>query len=210
MSASRSILKPFDTVFRPVRKCLSFVFGHGYIDASGNSNPPGNVCLRDRSGKSGRSLQKDRLDSFRDRIRHLCNVEYFGENDRKTIMRVGNDWSLRGENVRFAKNHMDNETSDMSVLNCVMGENSRIPPHYHENVETIYVVGGSYTDPVTGRIYRAGETQTIPAGSIHSLLSDHALLLMMWRPPFGVRPGDGFDGKNAEQYDFALESADKQ
>ena len=59
-----------------------------------------------------------------------------------------------------------------------------IPSHAHaSHHEEVHVISGTMTDMLTGRIYREGETWSIPPNEFHSATFHDCVLILRYHPP---------------------------
>lgn len=89
-----------------------------------------------------------------------------------------------GRNVRAVACSLQSYAVDTTILNVKCDKEALISPHEHDRPERVFVLEGEYTDMVSGITYKAGETQYVPAHQQHGLVSDGALLVVTWQPPF--------------------------
>lgn len=84
----------------------------------------------------------------------------------------------------------DQFSAEKTVYLLRTDNTTRIRRHTHEGAESVLVIIGSMRDPMTGRVYQAGETWQIPEGVVHSVVfeapednSSHGLFMVTVTPP---------------------------
>jgi len=77
-----------------------------------------------------------------------------------------------------------NKPPEITVMNMEFGKGGFTKPHLHDRSQTNYVLLGSYTDGVSGKVYNQGEIQVIQAQQLHSMISDMCLVTATWIPAF--------------------------
>lgn len=75
-------------------------------------------------------------------------------------------------------------TKDITVVNAIYGEGSYLKPHYHDRVEKIYVLDGSYYDEITDKTFYSGDVQIVPAFILHSQKTDYCRATITWKPAY--------------------------
>ena len=85
------------------------------------------------------------------------------------------------ENIEMAIiSHSKDQT--IAVLDCKGF--GHIPSHRHEpTCEVLEVREGTVTHLESGRIYRSGESWTVPPGEFHSAIFQNAVVFITYRPP---------------------------
>lgn len=92
------------------------------------------------------------------------------------------DWQDCGANGFLIKPLLEDETSGIRTWLMKVEAGAYSAPHAHEEIEQIYVLGGTFYDQE--KTYGPGEYIVRAAGAIHSAGSrDGALVLLFYSPP---------------------------
>ena len=107
------------------------------------------------------------------------------ELDQLQVVAVPSEWrELNKRNVYLRLCTLDPVSEDKTILNVVVRSGGDIAPFKSDRELRIVVIEGRYVDPVSGKVYMEGDTQIVPADTLHGLRSDHALLNFIWKPPY--------------------------
>ena len=91
---------------------------------------------------------------------------------------------LEKNNVEIRVCSLSTRTRDKTIANVFMGQGGYIENHVHDRREVIHVMDGAYVDPVTGKVYRSGDRQTVAPLQEHGIRSDYVLLSITWEPAY--------------------------
>lgn len=120
----------------------------------------------------------------------LCDI-VLGTDNGDIVFPLSSDRWYFDEKSRISQrlcslNDMDDH--GITVVNVKMYADTNLEPHTHKSVETVFILSGSYTDPVSGKTFSTGDVQFIPAGTLHGAVStDGCSCVVTWRPPFQKR-----------------------
>ena len=124
-------------------------------------------------------------------IRRLSQVideqpDESGLTPKEAVIRITSDQLDKPDaytNVKLVLCALDNATSeDLTVANCVFEKGGIGPAHRHHNKEHVFVADGAITETVSGKTFLSDESFTIHPYRLHGFTSDHALLVVTWRP----------------------------
>ena len=105
----------------------------------------------------------------------------FEHGHRMTIPMYENCSMMIAENVKISVSS-HSKTQTIACLTC--NGFGFLPLHRHEpTCEVLEVREGVVTHLESGRIYRAGESWTIPPGEFHSATFQNAVVFITYRPP---------------------------
>ena len=91
---------------------------------------------------------------------------------------------LDKNNVEIRVCSLSTRTRDKTIANVFMGQGGYIETHTHDRREVIHVMDGEYVDPVTRKVYRAGDRQIVAPHQEHGIESDYVLLSITWEPAY--------------------------
>jgi quercetin dioxygenase-like cupin family protein len=89
-------------------------------------------------------------------------------------------------NVHMIVCSLNANQENITVVNARFCKGGSIAPHSHDRYETVFVLSGTYRDPIRGVELGPGGVDRIDAGVLHSSQSDDALVTMTWRPAYPV------------------------
>ena len=128
------------------------------------------------------------LNNFLSTVRSANIRMMRAEDDSSIDIPITNDKWVYDEVTGFSQRlcSLDQEDDfNITVINVKVKPGGYLPPHRHQSEEHVYVVAGSYTDPVNKQTFNIGDVQTIPPLTLHASEShDGCLLLVTWQPPF--------------------------
>ena len=135
------------------------------------------------------------LTALRDTARET-KIEIERQNRIATAEMVPQEWreTPSSSAVIMRVCSLDQFTVNQTVANVAVNPfrdstGGEIAVHMHDRFERIFVVEGEYTDPVSNKVYREGETQEIAPRQPHGLKSNFALLFVTWRPAYPRNEG---------------------
>jgi quercetin dioxygenase-like cupin family protein len=79
------------------------------------------------------------------------------------------------------------DNQNMTVVNVIYNKGGYIAPHTHDRVERTYVLDGEYFDQICEKTFKKGDTQEIPANTLHASKSDYCLLTVTWQPAYKLQ-----------------------
>lgn len=98
-------------------------------------------------------------------------------------LKVSQEWSEVYDGVHIIECSIS--TDELTVVNVRFEEGGELPLHKHiDREETIYVVSGEIKDKISGTITREGDVYVIPEDTPHLIMSDHALLVITYKPAY--------------------------
>jgi quercetin dioxygenase-like cupin family protein len=104
---------------------------------------------------------------------------------RGTIKLVPDEWrDIEKKNVDMRICSLTSKTSEVTVANVFFRTGGTLLEHTHDRQESIFVVDGAYIDPVSQKVYQAGDVQIIPPFTLHAAISDYCLLTVVWKPAY--------------------------
>jgi len=94
-------------------------------------------------------------------------------------------WSeIPATNVHVIVCSLNTSAHDVTVVNARFEKDGHIQPHAHDRLEMVYVLEGTYRDPLRGVVLGPGGVDRIEPGVVHSSRSDDALVTVTWRPAY--------------------------
>jgi len=131
---------------------------------------------------------RQELLEIRNGIKRKANVAMKWKGDKESIcLSVPSDqYASEIKNVHQRLCSLSDK-QNMAVVNVIYNKGGYIAPHTHDRVERTYVLDGEYFDPICEKTFKKGDTQEIPANTLHASKSDYCLLTVTWQPAYKLQ-----------------------